>query len=201
MVMTGPLYLLGVFDSATSLWIALGIGFLFGFVLERAGFGDARNLTNIFYFRDMRVLRVMFSAIVTCLVGLIILSQIGLFDYSVLLDYSLLPTYLWPQILGGLIFGVGFAVGGYCPGTAAVGVVSGKLDAVIFLLGMIFGIWIFALGFPIWGDLYMSGSFGRITLWQVFGLNSLVMAVIIVIMALGAFLLAGLAEKWAPYDK
>ena len=104
-------------------------------MLERAGFGDARNLTNIFYFRDMRVLRVMFSAIVTCLVGLIILSQIGLFDYSVLLDYSLLPTYLWPQIVGGLIFGVGFAVGGYCPGTAAVGVVSGKAGCCYFLSG------------------------------------------------------------------
>jgi uncharacterized protein len=199
--MTGPLYMLGTFGYTASLWVAVGIGFLFGFVLERAGFGDARNLTSIFYFRDMRVLRVMFSAIVTCLVGLIVLKWLGLFDYSLLLQYSLLPTYLWPQIVGGLMFGFGFAVGGYCPGTAAVGVASGKLDAVIYLLGMIFGIWIFAAGFPIWGALYKSGSFGRITLWQIFGLHSAVMAAIIVIMALAAFWLAGLAEKWAPYDK
>jgi uncharacterized protein len=199
--MTGPLYMLEVFNYTASLWVAVGIGFLFGFVLERAGFGDARNLTAIFYFRDMRVLRVMFSAIVTCLVGLILLKWLGLFDYSLLLQYSLLPTYLWPQIIGGMMFGVGFAVGGYCPGTAAVGVASGKLDAVIYLLGMIFGIWIFAAGFPIWGDLYKSGAFGRITLWQIFGLHSSVMAAIIVIMALAAFWLAGLAEKWAPYDK
>ena len=199
--MTGPLYMLEAFSYTASLWVAVGIGFLFGFVLERAGFGDARNLTAIFYFRDMRVLRVMFSAIVTCLVGLIVMKWLGLFDYSLLLQYSLLPTYLWPQIIGGLMFGVGFAVGGYCPGTAAVGVVSGKLDAVIYLLGMIFGIWVFAAGFPIWGALYESGALGRITLWQIFGLHSSVMAAIIVIMALAAFWLAGLAEKWAPYDK
>ena len=199
--MTGPLYMLGAFGYAASLWVAVGVGILFGFVLERAGFGDARNLTSIFYFRDMRVLRVMFSAIVTCLVGLIVFKWIGLFDYSLLLQYSLLPTYLWPQIVGGLMFGVGFVVGGYCPGTAAVGIASGKLDAVIYLLGMIFGIWIFAAGFPIWGALYKSGAFGRITLWQIFGLHSAVMAAIIVIMALAAFWLAGLAEKWAPYDK
>ena len=88
--MTGPLYLFGTFGYGTSLLIAVVIGFLFGFVLERAGFGDARNLTSIFYFRDMRVLRVMFSAIVTALVGLIVLSWVGLFDYTVLLRHTLL---------------------------------------------------------------------------------------------------------------
>lgn len=199
--MSGPLYLFGAFGNTASLWIALAMGFLFGFVLERAGFGDARNLTNIFYFRDMRVLRVMYSAIVTAMIGLIVLSYLGLFDYQVLLEYSLLKTYIWPQILGGLIFGVGFAVGGYCPGTAAVGVVSGKLDALVFVLGMIVGIWIFAAGFPVWGSFYMSSDLGRLTLWQVFGLNKLVVAAAVLVMALAAFWLAGLAEKWAPYDK
>ncbi len=199
--MTGPLYLQGAFSQSTSLWIALGIGFLFGFVLERAGFGDSRNLTNIFYFRDMRVLRVMFSALATAMVGLIVLSWVGLFDYSMLLSYSLLQTYLWPQVVGGVLFGLGFLIGGYCPGTSAVGVVSGKLDAVVFLVGMIVGIWVFALGFPVWEGFYKSSALGRVTLWQVFGLGKEVMAVIIVAMALGAFWLSGLAEKWAPYDK
>jgi len=111
--MTGPLYILGSFSYGTSLVIAVVIGILFGFVLERAGFGDARNITNLFYFRDMRVLRVMFSALVTAMVGLIVLSWVGLFDYSVLLQYALVKTYLWPSIVGGLLFGVAFAVGGY----------------------------------------------------------------------------------------
>ncbi len=199
--MTGPLYLFGAFGYGTSLLIAVVIGILFGFVLERAGFGDARNLTSIFYLRDMRVLRVMFSAIVTALVGLIILSWIGLFDYSVLLQYSLLKTYLWPQLIGGLLFGIGFVVGGYCPGTSAVATMSGKADGLVFLLGMIAGIWVFAAGFPLWGSLYMSSDLGRLTLWQVFGVRMELVGLAIVIMALAAFYLAGLAEKWAPYDK
>ncbi len=199
--MTGPLYLMDVFGPGTSLWIALGIGILFGFVLERAGFGDARNLTNIFYFRDMRVLKVMFSAMVTAMVGLIVMSWIGLFDYAMLVDYSLLKTYLWPQLVGGILFGLGFVIGGYCPGTSAVGVVSGKLDALVYLLGMIVGIWVFAAGFSAWGAFYMSSALGRVTLWQTFGISKELMAAAIVVMALIAFWLAGLAEKWAPYDK
>lgn len=199
--MTGPLYMLDVFGTQTSLIVAVIVGFLFGFVLERAGFGDARNLTSIFYFRDMRVLRVMFSAVVTAMLGLIALSYVGLFDYSVLLDYSLLKTYLWPQLVGGLLFGLGFVMGGYCPGTACVAVSSGKVDALVFLLGMIGGVWLFAAGWPIWGAFYKSADWGRITLWQVFGLPMPVMALLITGMALAAFFLAGLGEKWAPYDK
>lgn len=199
--MTGPLYILGSFGYGTSLWVALGIGFLFGFVLERAGFGDSRNLTNIFYFRDMRVLKVMFSALVTAMVGLIVLSWVGLFDYSTLLQVSLLTTYLWPQLVGGVLFGLGFVIGGYCPGTAAVGIVSGKLDALVFTAGMIVGIWVFAAGFPVWGTFYLSSDLGRLTLWQAFGLPMEWVAAAIVVMALAAFWLTGLAEKWAPYDK
>jgi len=199
--MTGPLYLLDVFGYGTSLVIAVVIGFFFGFVLERAGFGDARNLTNIFYFRDMRVLRVMFSAIVTAMLGLIVLSLLGLFDYSVLLQYSLLKTYLWPQLIGGILFGVGFVVGGYCPGTSAVGVMSGKADALVFLLGMVAGIWVFAAGFPVWGWFYKSSDLGRLTLWQLLGMPMEAVAAAIVIMALACFLIAGLLEKWAPYDR
>jgi uncharacterized protein len=201
MVMTGPLYILGNFGYGTSLWIALGIGFLFGFVLERAGFADSRNLTNIFYFRDMRVLRVMFSALTTAMVGLIVLSWLGLFDYSTLLQVSLLKTYLWPQLVGGILFGLGFVIGGYCPGTSVVGIVSGKLDAVVFMLGMVSGIWVFAAGFSLWSGFYLSSDFGRLTLWQAFGLPMELVAAAIVVMALGAFALTGLAEKWAPYDK
>jgi uncharacterized protein len=201
MAMTGPVYLLGGMGESTSLIVAVIIGFLFGFVLERAGFGDARNLTAIFYFRDMRVLRVMFSALTTALVGLLVLSRLGLFDYSVLLDYSLLQTYLWPQLVGGILFGIGFVMGGYCPGTAVVAVTSGKWDAVAFLVGMVAGIWVFAGGFSIWGSFYKSADLGRLTLGQAFGIPTDLMGAIIVIMALAAFYLAGLGEKWAPYDK
>ncbi len=199
--MTGPLYLFGAFGHGTSLIVSLITGVLFGFVLERAGFADSRTLTNIFYFRDMRVLRVMFSALTTAMVGLIVLSWLGLFDYSILLKYSLLKTYLWPQLVGGILFGLGFVIGGYCPGTAMVGVTSGKVDAIVFLGGMIVGIYVFAAGFPVWSGFYKSADLGRLTLWQVFNVPMSVMAALIVVMALAAFWLAGLGEKWAPYDK
>lgn len=199
--MTGPLYMQGVFGFQGSLLVAVVVGFLFGFVLERAGFADARNLTNIFYFRDMRVLRVMFSAMATTAVGIVVLKWLGLFDYSMLLDYSLLKTYLWPQLIGGILLGLGFVIGGYCPGTAIVGVASGKLDSVVFLGGMMAGIWAFAAGFPLWGILYKSSDLGRITLPQLFGISVEVVTAAVVLMALAAFWLAGLGEKWAPYDK
>ncbi len=199
--MIGPLYLNGAFSYSASLIIAVVLGMLFGFVLERAGFGDSRNLTNIFYFRDMRVLRVMFSAMVTAMLGLVILNYVGLFDYSMLLELSLLKTYLWPQLVGGILMGLGFLIGGYCPGTSAVGIVSGRYDAMVFLGGMVAGIWVFAAGWPIWGDFYKSSDMGRITLWQFFGLSMPVMAVLVLLMALAAFYLAGLGEKWAPYGK
>jgi hypothetical protein len=201
MDMIGPLYMNGVFGPATSYVIAVVIGICFGFTLERAGFGDARNLTNIFYFRDFRVLRVMFSAIVTAMVGLVVLSWIGLFDYGMLLKYSLLKTYFWPQLVGGLLNGLGFIIGGYCPGTSAVATSSGKVDGILSLLGMIVGTWIFAWGYPIWGTFYKSAAMGRVTLWQFFGIPMGVMAVIILVVALVSFYLAGLGEKWAPYDR
>lgn len=199
--MTGPLYLNEIISIYSSFFVAIFIGVMFGFVLERAGFGDSRNLTSIFYFRDMRVLRVMFSAVVTAMLGLVILSRLGLFDYSVVLDYSLLKTYFWPELLGGVLFGLGFAIGGYCPGTAMVGVSSGKIDGIVFLIGMVVGVDVFAGGMPLWGSFYNSSDMGRITLWQYFGTSMETMAAIITVAALGAFVLAWIAEKWAPYDK
>ncbi len=193
--MTGPLYVQGAFGYQTSLVIAVGIGFLFGFVLERAGFGDSRNLTNIFYFRDMRVLKVMFSAMVTAMIGLIALSWVGLFDYSILVEHTLLKTYLWPQLVGGILFGFGFAIG-VLPRNSRCRGRFGQADAVTFMAGMMAGIWVFAWGYPIWGDFYMSSNFGRLTLWQVFGLPKEIVALAIVVMALGAFWLTGLAERW-----
>ncbi len=199
--MNAPLYMYGAFGYGVSLAIAVIIGFFFGFVLERAGFGNARNLTSIFYFRDFRVLRVMFTAIITCMVGLYVLKVAGLLEFSAILDYSLLKTYLWPQLVGGLLFGIGFVMGGYCPGTSVVGVGSGKLDALVFLLGMVAGVWVFAAGFPYWGAFYKSSAMGRITLWQITGTSMGVMTAIVFVAALGAFYVASLAEKWAPYGK
>jgi uncharacterized membrane protein YedE/YeeE len=106
---------------AENLWLALGIGVAFGFVLERAGLGSAVKLAGQFYLRDLTVFKVMFTAIVTALAGLALLDLLGAVETGAI---ALPETFLLPQLAGGLIFGVGFVVGGYCPGTGCVGMVS-----------------------------------------------------------------------------
>ncbi len=180
----GPLYKFGWFDFAYSLQIAGLVGFLFGFVLERAGFGDARRLTAIFYLRDFAVLKVMFTAIVVCVLGLLYFSLFGWIDLG---RVYILPTYIWPQIAGGLILGAGFVIGGYCPTTSIVATVSGKLDGLIFILGMGLGSIIFAELFPLLQGFYEAGSMGAIRLPDFLNLSTGVVALLVCLMALGAY--------------
>ncbi|MCP4681176.1 MAG: YeeE/YedE family protein [Desulfobacterales bacterium] len=160
------------------------IGFFFGFVLERAGFGDAKKLTAVFYLKDFSVLKVMFTAIVVCLLGLLYFSVFGWIDLS---RVYILPTYIWPQIVGGLVLGIGFVMGGYCPTTSVVATVTGKLDALIFIIGMILGSLIFAELYPILEGLYKAGNMGRLRLSDVFGINSGIVALLVCIMAVCAY--------------
>jgi uncharacterized membrane protein YedE/YeeE len=150
---SAPLYPLGVFGPGVSLLIALAIGFAFGLVLERAGLGDARKLTGQFYLRDMTVLKVMFTAILTALVGSEVLAQAGVLELRFVL---VPPTYLLPQLLGGLIFGVGFVAGGYCPGTSCVAASTGRVDGIIVFVGMLAGMLVFAELYPLLDSLYAA---------------------------------------------
>ena len=188
----GPLYKFGWFDFAYGLQIAGLVGFFFGFVLERAGFGDARKLTAIFYLRDFAVLKVMFTAIVVCVLGLLYFSLFGWIDLS---RIHILPTYIWPQIAGGLILGVGFVMGGYCPTTSIVATVSGKLDGLIFLLGMVLGSIIFAELFPLLRGFYEAGSMGALRLPDFLHLSPGVVALLVCLMALGAYWVAERVEQ------
>ena len=131
--MNAPFFKFGLFGDETSLIVACAIGIGFGFFLEQAGFGSAKKLTDQFYFKDMAVFRVMFTAIVTAMLGLFYLAAVGWVDLSLV---YIQPTYLWPQIVGGLLLGVGFVVGGYCPGTSLVALATGKVDALVFVAGI-----------------------------------------------------------------
>ena len=187
----GPLYKLGWFDFTYSLQLAALIGFFFGFVLERAGFGNPRKLTAIFYLRDFAVLKVMFTAIAVCILGLLYFSVLGWIDLG---RVHILPTYIWPQIVGGLLLGAGFLIGGYCPTTSVVATASGKLDGVIFILGMVFGSLIFALVFPLIEGFYTSGHMGTVRLPDILNINSGIIAFLICLMAVGAFWIAEKTE-------
>lgn len=190
--MPTPLYPQEFFSEQTSFVIAFLLGILFGFTLERAGFGSARKLAAQFYFRDMTVLKVMFTAIVTAMIGLLYLNLIDVLDFS---QISLNPTYLWPQILGGAIMGIGFVVGGYCPGTSLVASATGKLDGMIYVAGAMFGMLIYGETFPFFQNFAESGYLGERTLSDWLGLRPGVVAFLVILMALGMFYGAALLEK------
>ncbi len=190
--MNAPFYKFGLFGDEVSLIIAFVIGIGFGFVLERAGFGSSRKLAAQFYFTDLSVLKVMFTAIVTAMVGLYLLSRLGLVDLSLV---YLVPTFLLPQIVGGLILGIGFVIGGYCPGTSCVSAATGRIDGMVYLAGIVAGLVGFAEFYPSLEHFVHTTSMGQITLPKLFNISYGLLVFAVVLMALGAFLAAEWAES------
>ncbi|MEO8055921.1 MAG: YeeE/YedE thiosulfate transporter family protein [Acidobacteriota bacterium] len=183
--MTFPLFPRDVFGPYTGLLIGTLVGVGFGFALERAGFGRARNLAAQFYLTDLRVLKVMFSAIVTACVGMAFLAGIGVLDLSLV---TVPETFLWPQLVGGLLLGAGFIVSGYCPGTGAVAAASGNLDGFAALGGIMLGSLAFGFGYGPLEGFYKSGAMGVVRLDRLIGVPVAVVAAAVVAMAVGAFL-------------
>jgi hypothetical protein len=155
------------FSVGASLAIALALGVGFGFSLERAGFGSARRLTAVFYLYDMAVVKVMFTAVVTAMVGLFALSSIGVLDIG---ELYVEPTNLIAQGVGGLLFGAGFLVGGYCPGTSVAAIATGRKDGMIFALGMLAGVYAYAELTPQLDDWYKATAIPDLTLPAVTGI-------------------------------
>lgn len=174
--------------SASNPWtyVVFGlIGFAFGFVLEMSGFGNSRKLAAQFYFTELTVLKVMFTAIVTTMVLTFAAVGLGWLNFS---QVWVNPTYLWSGILGGLIMGVGFIVGGFCPTTSLASASTGKIDGMLFMLGGFFGAFLFGETEKFFDAWYTNaGYFGRITLDQVFGIPIGVVVLLVVLMALFMF--------------
>jgi hypothetical protein len=180
-----PLYMNDFFGHHAGLVFGALLGFAFGFVLERSGFGRATVLAAQFYFTDMRVLKVMFTSIVTALLGTTILSGIGVLDIS---KIAVPHTYLWPQLFGGLLLGVGFITSGYCPGTGVVALASGKLDGLVAIFGVMLGSILFGIGYPLYEGFYHGGDFGVLRLPGLLGISQPVVAVGVTLMAIGMFI-------------
>ncbi len=190
--MMAPLLKYGVFGPETSLVVAFAIGLGFGFFLERAGFGSARKLVSQFYLDDLAVFKVMFTAILTAMLGVTYLSWIGFLDLSLV---YLVPTHLWPQIVGGLVLGAGFVVGGYCPGTALAATATGRVDGLVYGAGIYAGTLAFAEAYPLIRRFHESGSLGQITIPQYFNLPYGLVVFVVVLMAIGGFAGAGWLEQ------
>jgi hypothetical protein len=190
--MSAPFFKFGAFGDETSLILAFAIGIGFGFFLERAGFGSAKKLVSQFYLNDLAVFKVMFTAIVTAMLGIFYLGWLGVLDLDLLF---LTNTNLWPQVAGGLLLGAGFVIGGYCPGTGLVAVATGKLDALLYVAGVLAGVFAIGEAFPLVKGFYESGDFGRLTLPQVLHLPYGVVVFAVVLMAVGGFAAAEWAER------
>jgi uncharacterized membrane protein YedE/YeeE len=178
------------FDSMTSgsaLLVAVIIGIAFGAALERAGLGDARKLANQFYATDFAVLKVMFGAIVTAMLGVYWLARLGVLDLS---RVFVPETHLAPQLVGGLLFGAGFAIAGLCPGTSCVAAATGRGDGVAVMLGMFAGVLGTGLAFESLRSFYESSARGALTLPQLIGVPYGVVVCGVVVMALLAFQIA-----------
>lgn len=167
------------------LFVLLGvIGFAFGFVLEISGFGNSRKLAAQFYFKELTVLKVMFTAIVVAMVLIFTTVGLGWLDFN---NVWVNPTYLWPGIIGGLIMGVGFIIGGFCPGTSLVAAATLKLDGVFFVGGVLTGIFLFGETERFY-DLWWNDSYyGRFTFMDWLGLPTGVVVVAAVLLALLMF--------------
>ena len=172
-------------------YVLTGIGF--GFALERAGFGNSNNLAAQFYLKDMRVLKVMFTAIMTAMLLIFWADALGLLSYSQL---YINPAYLGSGILGGLIFGMGFVVGGYCPGTALVSMATFKLDGLFFVMGLVAGMTVFGETVDRFRVFYdTNGYLGVVTLPEILHLRQGAVVLGVVLLALGMFRAAEKIEQ------
>jgi uncharacterized membrane protein YedE/YeeE len=190
--MMAPFFKFGMFGEEIGLVIAFVIGIGFGFALERAGFGSAKKLVSQFYLNDLAVFKVMFTAIVTAMLGVTYLSWIGILDLSLI---YLTPTYVLPGIVGGLVLGFGFVIGGYCPGTSVAAMATGKVDALLFGAGMLFGTFVFAEIYPLIERFHESTLIGPVTIPQYFNLPYGVVVFAVVVVAVAGFYGAGVLER------
>lgn len=176
-------------------------GFGFGFVLERAGFGRAQKLVGQFYGYDMSVFKVMFTAVVTAMLVIVVASGVGLTDFRLIADHATSATFVAPFIVGGMLVGMGFVMSGYCPGTSYVAMASGKIDGLVTVLGTIVGqvIWAEVEGRPGFARFHNSTALGSFYLWELLHLpdrvGPAIVAVAVVLMAVACFIGAEKLER------
>ncbi len=187
-----------------NLLFAVALGIAFGYVLEQAGFSSSRRLAGVFYGYDFTVLRVFFTAGITAMLGVIVFGFFGWIDLSAI---YVNPTWLYPAILGGIIMGVGFILGGYCPGTSVCAAAIGKIDAMFFLAGGFLGALLFGEFYPLYDVFYESTALGPLKVYESLGIPQGVFVFGLVIIAVAAFVITSKIEqrvnpeapsKWFP---
>jgi hypothetical protein len=183
----GPLIPNEIISYEWSYIIAIIIGIAFGYILEASGFSSSRKLAGVFYGYDFVVLKVFFTAALVSVIGILYMNYLGFLEFESLYIH---PTYLWGAIIGGVIMGVGFVSGGFCPGTSLCAVAIGKIDAIVFVGGILIGIFIFSEFFTFLEPLYNGYFYGNITLMESFGVSPYWFVFIFTIIAISSFFIA-----------
>lgn len=184
---------LPVFDDGIASGLLSGI--LFGYVLESAGFASARKLTAQFRLTDWSVFKVMMTAIVVAGAAL---AAADAFGFMKLADVFIPTNYFWAMLVGGALVGGGMAIGGYCPGTSAAALASGRLDGVVFMGGMVVGTGSFAYMFDLLKPLYLAAAGPEAqTLSEHLGVSSWLILGALALAGVGGFALGGRLEKKA----
>ncbi len=187
-----PLSSLYAFPEWLNMLTAVLIGTGFGFALEQAGFSSSRKLAGMFYGYDATVLKVFFTAAIVALIG----SQfLGFFGVLNLNQVYVNEFYVTASVVGGVIMGAGFIMGGFCPGTGICAMSIGKIDAIVFVAGGFAGAFLFTETYPMIEGLATAQYRGPVKINEVLGLSPGVFTLILVVAAVGMFWLAELAEK------
>ena len=155
------------------LFFGLGFGILFGFLLHKGGATKYDVIVGQLLLTDFTVLQIMLSAVATGMIGIYFMKSMGW------IQLSLKKGSVGKNVIGALIFGVGFAVLGYCPGTIAGAIGNGYLDAIVGgLPGIVMGTWIFAIMYPKLKDgILRKGDFGDITIPRLLKVNDWIVVV------------------------
>ena len=190
--MIGSIISSGMVSPAWDNFFAVIVGMGFGFALESSGFSSSRKIIGTFFGYDFVVVKVFFTAAIVASLGLLYFNYLGLVDFSTL---YIQPTFLTSAIVGGIIMGVGFAMGGFCPGTSICAAAVGKIDGLIFFGGMFIGVFLFSESFPLFEKMYYSGSEGAKMINTVFGISPELFTFFLVLAAVGMFLGAGWVQK------
>lgn len=173
-----------ILSNEFNLIVALFVGIGFGWILEQAGFSTTKKLVGLFYGYDFTVLKVFFTAGITAMIGVLFLDHIDLLNIELI---YVNPTFLWSALVGGAIMGVGFIIGGFCPGTSVCAAATGKIDAIAFVVGSIIGIVVFFEAYPLFEELYKSEAWGAVKANDFLGISNELFAAIFIFIAVGSF--------------
>ena len=162
-------------------------GLVFGFLLQKGGVTRYNVIVNQFRFRDFTVLKTMLTAIVVASIGVYAMLQLGLIK-----GLSVKPAELAMNAGGGVIFGVGMVLLGYCPGTALAAVGQGSRDAIIGVLGALLGAALYAEAYPVISrTIEPIAKYGKITFPEIMGVSPWVVIGVLAVVAVVVFVLIG----------